>query len=134
MTYLKEIDEIIKRQVDLKVRDTLEKFIPVICRRYPESFIQTQLWTDLKEIDELFKTLPNNKKNTPICKGVTKGGTPCRTPVKSGGYCCNHQSQKPTTCIISTPKEESKIPVHNHNVFKIKYSEDCPACKAKKSN
>ena len=137
MTYLKQIDTIIKEEVDKKVKNVLEKFIPVICRRYPETFIETQLWTELKQVDELFKTMKKpkkfEKKKTPICKGVTNGGNPCSRAVRTGEYCCNHQDQKTNTCIISGPSTPSIIPQHNHNVFKIKYQEDCPACIAKKN-
>ena len=136
MTYLKQIDEIIKVEVDKKVKNILEKFIPVICRRYPETFIETQLWTELIQVDELFKSMKKpkkfEKKKTPICMGVSGGGQPCKRPVKSGNYCCNHQNQDPNTCIISGPSTPSVIPQHDHNVFKVKYKEDCPACIAKK--
>ena len=136
MTYLKQIDEIIKQEVDKKVKGVLEKFIPVICRRYEGTFIEKQLWIELGQVDQLFKEIGNKKiykkKETPKCKGKRRDGTPCQRPVKKGHYCCNHQDQDSHTIIVSGPSTPSVVPHHNHNVFSMPYKEDCPACIAKK--
>ena len=130
MGIAEKIEQIIKEEATRRMIETMKRLVPILCRDYPEQFMYDQIWRELGKLDEIYKSIPVPESHKSIikrCKGLSKNGTPCRWKVRDGlEYCHVHKDQKPI------PPPQKPIPLtgikHNHNVMRLRYSSDCPAC------
>ena len=131
MGIVEKIEELIRKEVDRRMIETMHKLVPIICRDHPETFMVEQVWKDLGKIDEIYKTIPpplGDNAKRPRCKGVTKCGKSCMRTIQPGQeYCHNHKDQVPPPPPPKPKALKKAMEGHNHDES-ILFSKNCPTC------
>ena len=124
------LKEYIQQEIDKGIRETMEKLIPVMCRHFPDQFVEKSLWKDVKNVNKLFEEMKPTRVEQQCCIGKTTRNTPCKNKRKYGKYCHHHKKQ------YVPPSNEIPINAvkHNHDLTKQRFSSACPVCIAKKKD
>ena len=138
----KSLEDLINEEVEVRLTVAIREIIRVICRNmsdtydpFTEQSMYDKMWEAVGTVHSHCKSMdaPLCPKLDEIrCRGKTNKGKRCNFKANTKfGYCTTHQNQE--------EKERVEVPVmtvieHNHDIFRQRYSESCPACMAKTTN